>query len=409
MEQQAGPASRAADNQPGWQWVILALSSGSFAIGTTEFLAMSVVPNFAADLRLSLPQAAHAISAYALGVTVGAPVLTAAAARYSKRQTVILLLALFALGNLLTTGARSYPTLLATRFLSGLPHGAYFGIAALIAASVVSPQRRARSVGLVMLGLSIATVVGVPCAQWLGTRVSWRWGFAAVAVIAVLAALLVWRLAPGGDPPAHSHWRKELQALRNAQVLLTLLVGAIGFGGMFSVYTFVTPTLLQITHAPASAVSFELAVFGLGLVSGSTVVPWLGDRFGLRRTASSLFIAEALVLALYPHLVRSLAGATVAIFLVGNFGALAVLLQTRLMEVSGESQSVAAALNHSAFNIANALGPLLAGYAIAAGYGLGSAGPVGAGLALIGLALFWLSTRKAEPHARAEDGAHPRR
>lgn len=379
--------------------VLFALSAGAFAVGTTEFAAMSLVPNFAEDLKISIPEAGHAVSAYALGVVIGAPILTAIAASYARRTTALFLLALFILGNASTMFSHSYSMLLLTRFISGLPHGAYFGVSALIAASVVKPHQRARAIGLAMVGLSIATIIGVPSAQWLGHQFGWRWTFAVVAMLGLIAFSLVWCFAPKQDFHDKSHWRQELAALGNEQVWLTLMIGAIGFGGMFAVYTFLEPLMLQVTHSTAAAVPIELAIFGIGMTSGSIIIPWFADR-GLMKTAAWLLFGETIVFATFPWMDKHLWSISISIFLIGNLGALGTLLQTRLMDVSAESQSVAAALNHSAFNLANALGPYLAGLAITAGYGWSSSGFVGAGLSLAGLGFLWLSVvRSRQAHA----------
>ena len=359
---------------------------GGFAIGTTEFATMSLVPYFSKGLGIDEPTAGHVISAYALGVVVGAPLLAVAAAKWSRRTLLIALMASFALFNAASALAPTYHWMLLFRFLSGLPHGAYFGIASLVAASLVPYDQRSQAVGRIMLGLSVATVLGVPAANWLGQAVGWRWGFAIVAVLALITVLLVLWLAPQDRPEQGASPLRELRALANGQVWLTLGVSAIGFGGLFCVYTYVASTLMHVTGTPPWGVPLVLAVFGMGMIAGNIVVPRFADR-ALMPTGAALLIASAVALSLYPLAAHSLPLVALDVFAIGFAGALGPVLQTRLMDVAGDAQALAAALNHSAFNTANALGPWLGGLAIAAGYGWTSTGWVGALLALGGLAI----------------------
>lgn len=368
-------------------FVILALAMGAFAIGTTEFAAMSLLPFFAGDLRISAPMAGHAISAYALGVVVGAPVIAVLGARLPRRTLLIGLMALFAIGNGLSALSPDYMTMLLFRFLSGLPHGAYFGVAALVAASLVPSDRRALAVARVMTGLTVATVIGVPVANWMGQALGWRWGFGIVALLAMITMTLVAIYAPhdAGDPQASP--MRELGALREPQVLLTLLTGAIGFGGLFAVYTYVASTMISVTHVSERLVPVVLAIFGVGMTIGNLVAAWAADR-AQSRTAIIVLLWSAASLALFPLMAGNIWSLALVIFLIGCGGGLGSVLQTRLMDVAGDAQTLAAAAHHSAFNVANALGPWLGGMAIAAGYGLTSTGWIGAALALGGLAIF---------------------
>ena len=379
-------------------FVLLALAMGGFAIGTTEFTTMSLLPYVAAGLHITAPTAGHVISAYALGVVVGAPLLAVLAARLPRRRVLLLLMAAFALGNGLSALAPSYRWLLAARFLSGLPHGAYFGAASLMAASLVPPNRRTFAVSRIMLGLTVATVIGVPAADWLGQAAGWRWGFVVVSGLGLLTTLLVALSAPASQVhPDASPWR-ELGALRHGQVWLTLATGAAGFGGLFAVYTYLADTLAQVTHVPPGAVPAVLCVFGVGMTAGNIAVPWAADR-ALMPTAGGLLLWSAAWLALFPFAAHSIWLTGADVFLIGFGGSVATVLQTRLMDVSGDAQSLAAALNHSAFNAANALGPWLAGLAIAAGYGWTSAGWVGCALALSGFAI-WCVSVAVDRHGR---------
>jgi DHA1 family inner membrane transport protein len=367
--------------------VILALAVGAFAIGTAEFAAMSLVPYFAAGLHIDEPAAGHAISAYALGVVVGAPVIAVLSARIARRTLLIGLMALFALGNGLSATASSYHALLLFRFIAGLPHGAYFGVAALVAAAMVPPNRRALSVARVMTGLTVATIIGVPLANLLGQAFGWRLGFAVVAVLAVVTMVLVALFAPHGAASRDASPLRELGALKRPQVLLTLLSGAIGFGGIFAVYTYVASTLIEVTHVSERLVPLVLAVFGVGMTIGNLAAGWAADR-QLNRTAIVLMIWTAIALALFPAASTNVWTLSADIFLIGCGGGLGAVLQTRLMDVAGDAQALAAAAHHSAFNVANALGPWLGGLAITAGFGFTSTGWIGAALSLGGLGVF---------------------
>ena len=387
--------------------ILFALAMGGFAIGTTEFATMSLLPYFAPDLWIDEPTAGNVISLYALGVVIGAPVLAVLTAGLARRDVLLFLMALFAVGNALSAFAPSYHWMLAFRFLSGLPHGAYFGAAAMEAASLVPFHRRTQAVGKMFLGLTVATVIGVPVANWLGQAVGWRWSFGVVAALAVAAFLLVAWFAPADHPRPKASPLRELGALTRLQVWLTLAIGAIGFGGLFAVYTYTATTLMEVTRVSPAFVPLVLSAFGLGLTIGNVVVPRIADR-AIMPTAGGLLIWSAAALAVFPWAASNIWTVTVDAFLIGTGGALGTVLQTRLMDVSGEAQVLPAALNHSAFNTANALGPWLGGLAISAGYGWTSTGWVGCGLALAGFVI-WLVAVAAEDKRdrRATQSADP--
>ncbi|WP_424810669.1 MFS transporter [Roseococcus sp. YIM B11640] len=370
--------------------VLFALAMGGFSIGTTEFATMSLVPDMSRGLGIDEPTAGHVISAYALGVVVGAPVIAVLGARLARRTLLVGLMAVFALGNLLSAMAPDYGWMLGFRFLSGLPHGAFFGVGALMAASLVPRERRAQAVSRMMTGLAISTVVGVPIANLMGQAMGWRWGFVLVSVLAAATALLVARFAPQepGDPRRSP--LRELGALKRKQVWLALATGAIGFGGFFAVYTYLASTLVEVTGVSPGMVPLVLGVLGVGLTLGNLVCAWAADR-ALMAAAAVTLAFSAGVLALYPWAAQDLGTLLPVVFLIGAGGGVGSIIQTRLMDVAGEAQTLAAALHHSAFNVANALGPWFGGLAIAAGYGWTSTGWVGMGLALGGLAIWMVS------------------
>ena len=373
-----------------------ALAVGGFGIGTGEFASMGLLPNVAGGLDVSVPTAGHIISAYALGVVVGAPLLAVLGARMSRRTLVLLLMAVFAVGNAASTLAPDYGWLVVLRFLSGLPHGAYFGTASLIAMSMAGPNGRAQAVGRVMLGLTVATLAGMPAATWAGQTLGWRSAFAAVAAIGVLAVVLIGVFIPKDEPEADASALRELGALRQPQLWLTLGVGAVGFGGMFAVFSYITPTLVQVGGLSQATVPFVLAVFGIGMILGVMVGGRLADR-ALMPTIGAVLLWNVAVLTLFYLTAGHAWLAVIDVLLVGTGSALVPPLQTRLMDVAAGAQTLPAALNHSAFNVANALGAWLGGVTIATGYGWTSTCWVGALLALGGLAFFAVSLAVAAP------------
>ncbi|KQU31355.1 MFS transporter [Rhodococcus sp. BP-316] len=366
---------------------MLALALGGFGIGTTEFVSMGLLPEMATTMGVSEPSAGHLISAYAVGVVVGAPVIAALAARVPRRTLLLALMVAFTLGNLGTVFAPSFHELMASRFVAGLPHGAYFGVAALVAAHLADPGARAKSVAMVMMGLSVANVVGVPAATWIGQAFGWRSAFGIVAVIGALTvtALAVW--LPRLDSMPTTNPRTELGAFRRTQVWMTLFVGMVGFGGMFAVYTYIATTLTDVAGLSKAAVPLALMIYGLGMVVGNMAGGWIADRMlvpGLFLAMTSVAVSLAVFVAAAHNPVTAL----IVVFLIAASGSAIVPgLQTRLMDVAADAQTLAASLNHAAFNFANALGAALGGAVIAAGFGYTAPAVVGAGLAIAGIAV----------------------
>jgi DHA1 family inner membrane transport protein len=365
----------------------IALAVGGFGIGTGEFGIMGLLPDVAGDIKVSIPTAGHVISAYALGVVVGAPVIAVLAAKLSRRTLLLVLMTVFAAGNFASALASDYGWLVGLRFLTGLPHGAYFGVASLVAASMAQPNQRASAVGRVMLGLAVATLVGVPFATSFGQMLGWRAAFAVVGAIGALTVLLIWRFVPADTADANASPLRELGALRRLQVWLALGIGAVGSGGMFAVYSYITPTLVEVTGIRESLVPLVLCVFGTGMIVGNVAGSRLADR-ALLPTIGGLIIWNAIVLGLLVFTAHHAWLAVPNILLIGTGFAIVPGLQTRLMDVAADAQTLAAALNHSAFNVANALGAWVGGLTIAAGYGWTSTGWVGTLFALGGLAVY---------------------
>ncbi|MEE6164827.1 MULTISPECIES: MFS transporter [unclassified Mycolicibacterium] len=382
----AGPVSVVAPD-PTVRWLaVVALALGGFGIGTTEFVAMGLLPDIASSFGISEPTAGHVISAYALGVVVGAPVIAAVTARLPRKALLLGLITVFTLGNLASMVAPSYPTLVAARFVAGLPHGAFFGIAALAAAHLMGPQNRAKAVAHVLSGLTIATVLGVPIASWLGQALGWRSAFGLVVVIGVITLTALWFWLP--DHLRNMHATSpltELGALRRPQVWLAVLVGMIGFGGMFAVYTYISTTMTDVAGLSRALVPVALMVFGLGMVLGNLVGGRLADKSVIRALYLSLG-ALGVLLAVFVAAAHNPWTALLVLFGVGAAGsAVGPALQTRLMDVAHDAQTLAAALNHSALNIGNATGAWVGGLVIAAGYGYTAPAAAGALLAVGGL------------------------
>lgn len=368
-----------------------ALALGGFGIGTTEFATMGLLPQVADTFGISIPTAGHAISLYALGVVVGAPLIAGLAAKLPRKGLLIALTLALAVGNGLSALAPDTALLMASRFLAGLPHGAFFGIAAVVAAALVPPERRGTAVARIMVGLTVANLVGVPVATVAGQQVGWRAAYLAVAVIEVATALAVARWLPRMPAPHGAGVAAELRAFRRPQVWFALVTGMVGFGGMFAVYSYISPITTEVTGLPGGAVPWVLAVFGLGMTIGATV----GGRFVDRSVMGTVFgslTAVTAVLVLLGLTATSPAAAFGSVFLLGlTSQVLASALQVRLMDASPDAPSLASSSNHSALNIANGAGAWLGGLAIAADWGYTSTAWVGVALSLAGLAVAALS------------------
>ncbi|WP_222911087.1 MFS transporter [Pseudomonas sp. DNDY-54] len=366
----------------------LALAMGGFAIGTGEFAIMGLMPNVAQGLGISEPQVGHVISTYALGVVVGAPLLAILGARLFRRHLLLLLMSFFALGNFASAMAPDYHSLMVFRFIAGLPHGAYFGVAMLVAASMVPADQRAKAVSRVLAGLTIAILIGNPTATWLGQWLSWRWAFGLVGMVALLTVLLVALFLPLDRSEPRNNPMRELRDFNRKPVWLALAISSIGFAGMFCVFSYLAPTLLDINGASEKWIPVGLAAFGLGAIIGNLFGGWLFDRLGFKAIAW-LLLWSIFVLLIFPFATHSLWTLLPAAFAVGTMVSLSPALQTHLMDVAADAQTLAAASNHSAFNVANALGPWLGGMAISAGLGWSSTGYIGAATGVIGLLVFW--------------------
>lgn len=381
---------------------LAAMALGGLAIGTTEFASMGLLPAFAADLGATVPQAGTAISAYALGVVVGAPVLAVLGARWPRKHLVLALAGALAVTNVLSAFAPTFGTFVATRFLAGLPHGAYFGTASVLAASLVPRERRPRAIATVMSGLMIANIVGVPGATWLGQNAGWPAAYLTVGAVAALTMLAVWRLVPDVRDERRGSVLGELSALRRGQVWITMAVIAAGFGGSFAVYSYITPVLTEVSGLATAAVPLALAVFGLGMTLGNQVGGRLAEAAPVRTIASGL-AAAAVSMALFALTASSPVFALVTLFaLAFTTTATTPALATRLMDAGREGPTLGAALHHAAFNVSNALGAALGALVLAAGWGWTAPAAVATALPLLGLAALGVAVRMERSERREE-------
>lgn len=370
---------------------IFALAVGGFAIGTTEFVTMGLLPQVAAGTAVDIPTAGHYVSAYAAGVVVGAPVIAVLAAKAPRKAVLVWLMVAFALANAASGFVDTYGPLMAARFVSGMPHGAFFGLGSLVAASLVPAHRRTWAVAMILIGLAVANVVGVPLTTLLGQRIGWQvpfWIVGGIGAVCV-AAMLAW--VPHEAVTGEESFRDELRALTRLQVWLALAIGTVGFGGMFSTYAYITPTMTELAGIPLSWIPVVLAIYGLGMVTGMVTAGRVA-HLGIMRGIIASLAAIAVMLAVFGYAAHSPVLAVIFVYILGVLPSILVpLLQTRLMDVAHEGQGLAAALNHSTLNTANALGAWLGSLVLAAGWGYEWPSRVGAMLAVLGLGVAVLS------------------
>ncbi|MEW1779992.1 MFS transporter [Streptomyces sp. NPDC086777] len=366
---------------------LLALAVVTFGIGTTEFATMGLLPQIADGVGVSVPHAGNLVSAYALGVVIGAPLLTGIGARVPHKRLLLLLTGLFVIGNTASALAPNFGLLFAARFLAGLPHGALFGVGAVVASRLVAADRAARAVSRVFLGLTIANIVGVPAGTALGQHLGWRYAYCAVAVIGLVALLALALLVPHQPRGPQAGIRQELRAMGNRQVFIGLATAVVGFGGFFAVYSYLVPMLTHLTGLSDASTTWVLALYGVGMTLGTLVAGPLTDH-ALRPTLYAGITLLGAALVTFYFTVHSTVPALVTITFIGAVGALITTpVQMLLMLNAKDAPTMAAASNHSAFNMANAAGAWLGGLVISAGWGWAAPSLVGAALAAAGLAL----------------------
>ncbi|MGW6916109.1 MFS transporter [Kitasatospora sp. NPDC054939] len=385
---------------------LVALAVTAFAIGTTEFAAMGLLPQVADGLDVSIPRAGWLISAYAIGVVIGAPLLTAAAARRPRKAVLVALAGLFTAGNLLCALAPDFWSLAAARLITGLPHGAFFGAGAVAAAELVAPRLRARAVAVMFAGLTVANIVGVPAATLLGQRVGWRATMLVVVVIGAAGTLAIARLVPQLPSPAGGGLRCELSAFRSGQLWLALATVVVGCGGFFACYSYITPLLTEVSGYATGSVTLVLALFGVGMTIGNVLGGYAADR-ALRPTVCVSFLLLAATLAAFAATARTTWSAALTVVLIGLFGfALVPAVQTLVLQKARSAPTLASATVQGAFNLANAQGAYAGGLALDAGLGWTSPTLVGSGLAAAGAAVA-LAAWAADRRGTGPEGAVP--
>jgi len=391
---------------------LVALAITAFAIGTTEFAAMGLLPQVADGLRVSIPQAGWLISMYAIGVVIGAPLLTASAARLPRKAVLIGLAGLFTVGNLLCAIAPNFALLAAARLITGLPHGAFFGAGAVAAAELAAPHLRARAVSVMFSGLTVANILGVPAATLLGQHLGWRAAMLVVVGIGALGTLAIARLVPPLPSHPQAGLRHELSAFRSGQLWLALGTVVFGCAGLFACYSYITPMLTEVSGFGTGSVTLVLALFGVGMTLGNAVGGYAADR-ALRPAICAAFLLMALALAAFSFTARTQWSAALTVVLIGLFGFATVpTVQTLVLEKARRAPTLASATVQGAFNLANAQGAFLGGLALSAGFGWTSPALVGAGLAGLGFlvaAVSWAVDRRPRgERAVVVAGAVPR-
>ncbi|WP_438310117.1 MFS transporter [Streptomyces sp. HUAS TT3] len=370
---------------------LLALAIGAFGIGTTEFVIMGLLPEVAADYGVSIPTAGFLVTGYALGVVLGAPLMTVLGTRIPRKRMLMLLMVLFVAGNVLSALAPVFGAMLAGRVVASLAHGAFFGIGSVVAAELVAPEKKAGAIAMMFTGLTVANVVGVPLGTLVGQTLGWRTTFLIVAALGVLGLLGIARLVPELPRPEGVRIRHELAAFRNVQVLLAMAMTVLGFGGVFAAITYITPMMTEVAGFADASVTWLLVLFGLGMVGGNLLGGRLADRALMPMLYASLG-ALALVLALFTLTAHSRAGAAVTVVLIGALGFATVPpLQKRVLDQAAGAPTLASAVNIGAFNLGNALAAWLGGLVIAAGFGWTAPNWVGAALAGSALVLALVS------------------
>ncbi|MFI8418766.1 MFS transporter [Streptomyces sp. NPDC085479] len=389
---------------------LLALAVGAFGIGTTEFVIMGLLPGIAADFGVSIPTAGLLVTGYALGVVVGAPLLTVLGGRVSRKRMLMVLMSLFVAGNILSALAPSFGMMLTGRVIASLAHGSFFGIGSVVAAGLVAPDRKAGAIATMFTGLTVANIVGVPLGTFIGQAVGWRTTFAVVAALGVVGLLGIARLVPAMPRPEGARLSRELTAFRNPQVLLAMAMTVLGFGGVFAAITYIAPMMTEVAGYSEGAVTWLLVLFGTGMFLGNLI----GGRYADRALMPLLYVTLgglAVVLALFTVAAHSKVLAAVAVLLVGALGFATVPpLQKRVLDQAHGAPTLASAVNIGAFNLGNALAAWLGGLVIAGGFGYTSPNWVGAALAAAALGLaFWSAAleRRAPAPAPAEAAAAP--
>ncbi len=385
------PARDAASR---FSWPLLALAIGAFGIGTTEFTPMGLLPVIAEGVQVSIPTAGMLVSAYAIGVLLGAPIMTLAFSRFGKRMALILLMGIFTVGNLLSALAPGYTTLLLARLVTSLNHGAFFGLGAVVAASVVPKGKQASAVATMFMGLTIANIGGVPAATWIGQQIGWRMAFASTALLGLIAIAALWLALPRGEPGKMPDVRREIGVLTRPAVLFALATTAIGSGATFTLYTYIAPVLSDLAGASDGFVTFVLVLIGIGFTIGNALGGRLAD-WSLDGATKIFLAALTVIMLALPIALTNHIGAAISLLIWGAATfAIVPPVQLRVMKAAAEAPGLASSVNIGAFNLGNALGAAVGGGVISLGLGYAAIPVAGAILAALGLAIAWLGAAR---------------
>ena len=375
---------------------LLALAIGAFAIGTTEFSPMGFLPQIAENLNISIPTAGMLITAYALGVMIGAPIMTLWFGHFPRRKALIILMGIFTLGNLFAAIAPNYWGLMGARIFTSLNHGAFFGIGSIVATSLVPKDKQASAVAMMFMGLTIANIGGVPLATWIGQNIGWRMSFALIAILGVITMLSLWKALPEGELGQRPDVKAELKVLTRLPVVLALLTTVMSAGAMFTLYTYIAPSLHHITHATPTVITFMLVLIGIGFSIGNH----LGGKFAdlsVSKTLIGFLVVLMVMMLLFPILAKTTIGAAIALIIWGA-AAFAVVppLQMRVMSVAHEAPGLASSVNIGAFNLGNALGAAAGGAVLSMNMSYAMVSTTGAVLTAVGLVLVFIQMKMSK-------------
>lgn len=375
---------------------LLALAIGAFAIGTTEFSPMGFLPQIAENLNISIPTAGMLITTYALGVMIGAPIMTLWFGHFPRRKALIILMAIFTLGNIFAAIAPNYWGLMGARIFTSLNHGAFFGIGSIVAISVVPKDKQASAVAMMFMGLTIANIGGVPLATWIGQNIGWRMSFALIAILGIITMLSLWKALPEGELGQRPDVKAELKVLTRLPVVLALLTTVMSAGAMFTLYTYIAPSLHHITHATPTVITFMLVLIGIGFSIGNH----LGGKFAdlsVTKTLIGFLVVLMVMMLLFPILAKTTIGAGIALIIWGA-AAFAVVppLQMRVMSVAHEAPGLASSVNIGAFNLGNALGAAAGGAVLSMKMSYAMVSITGAVLTALGLILVFIQMKMSK-------------